>query len=301
MDDTYQALVRSWCRSLRARNLAQKTQRTYQQSAEQLGEWLAERDVAVAEIRPGDIEGFIAHLLDTRSAATASVRFRALQQFFGWLEAEGELDPSPMARLRPPMVPEAPVPVLSEPQMKALLDTCAGRSFVDRRDNAILRLMLDTGLRLAELAGLRLADIDLDERPAVVFVQKAKGRRPRAVPIGARTEQALDRYVRARAKEKRAELPALWLGSNGRTGMTDNGIGQVVRKRGREAGIPDLHPHALRHTWAHHARVSGLDDDSMLQLGGWKSRQMLTRYGASAASERARAARGRAQLPTDRL
>jgi len=80
-------------------------------------------------------------------------------------------------------------------------------------------------------------------------------------------------------------VPKLWLGVNGRGAMTDNGIAQIVRKRGTEAGIKGVHPHNFRHTFAHEWRMAGGDDDSLMRLVGWRSRQMLHRYGASAAAQ----------------
>ena len=75
------------------------------------------------------IEDFIAKLLETRSAATANNRFRALQQFFKWLEAEDYVDVNPMAKMRPPAVPEQPVPVIDLTDIQAVLKTCSTKSF----------------------------------------------------------------------------------------------------------------------------------------------------------------------------
>ena len=91
-------------------------------------------------------------------ARTASVRFRALQQLFNWLVDEGEIAASPMATLRPPTIPEQLTPILDDVAIRALLKACAGKDFAELRDTAIMRLFLDTGMRLDELAKLRVDD-----------------------------------------------------------------------------------------------------------------------------------------------
>jgi site-specific recombinase XerD len=292
-------LVNSWRRDLRARNLAPKTIKTYGESADQLVAHLAAEGVTTAaDVSRDHVSDFITHLLATRSASTASVRFRALQQFFAWLVDEEEIAVSPMAKLRPPKIPEQLTPVLDDAGIRALLKVCLGKDFRAVRDTAIVRLFLDTGMRLDELARLRLDDVDLDyDNTATVL---GKGRRPRVCPFGAKTAQALDRYLRQRARQKRAAAPQLWLGYNGRGAMTDNGIAPVIRKRGAEAGLKGLHPHMFRHTFAHEWRRAGGDDDSLMRLVGWRSRQMLHRYGASAADARAREAHQRL-MPGDRF
>lgn len=136
--------------------------------------------------------------------ATLSQRFRSLQQFFKWLADEGEIERSPMATMRSPQVPEAPPPVLREEGLRRLLEACAGTSFEDRRDAAILRLFIDTGMCRAELAGLRLDDVDFDHEVALVM---GNGRRPRACPFGHKTGQALDRCLRVRSRRADAHEP----------------------------------------------------------------------------------------------
>lgn len=144
-------------RSLRARNLADKTVRTYADSTRALLDYTGAADVAT--IDRGQLGEFIVDQLSRYSPSTVSVRYRALQ-LFAWLAEEEYIDASPMVRMRPPGVPEIPIDVLSVDQQKAVVAICKGKTFVDRRDNAIARLFLGSGLRLAEMTGLRVEDVD---------------------------------------------------------------------------------------------------------------------------------------------
>jgi site-specific recombinase XerD len=291
---TLEAAWASFDRALRAQNRSPQTRRAYGQSVAQLVAFLGERraPLGVDQIRREDLEAWITALLESRKPATAATRHRAIARLFSWLVEEGEIEQSPMARVKAPHVPEDRPAVLSLEDMRRLVGACRGTDFEARRDAAILRMLIDTGVRLGELAGLRVEDVDLDEDLAVVT---GKGRRRRGVPLGAKTTAALDRYLRLRSAHVEQRQPALWLGQKGV--MTASGIRQAVQRRAQEAGIDRrIWPHLLRHTGAHEWLAAGGSEGDLMALYGWRSAGMLRRYGASAAADRARKSHARLSL-----
>lgn len=290
-------LAASWTRALRARNLSPNTIDSYLLSLRLLVEFCADEGLPTdpALMRREHVEKFIGHSLATRSVNTAGVRYRSLVQFFKWLASEDEIESHPMSSMSAPVAPDVPIPVVDDDALRRLLSVCEGKGFAQRRDTAILRLFIDTPCRLSGITYLNLDDIDWAANSVTVT---AKGNKTLVQPFGPATAVALDRYVRVRRGHRDSRSTALWLGTRGP--MTRWGLPQMLERRCAEAGIPKLHFHQLRHTFAHQWLKDGGSGEDLMRLAGWSSRAMLSRYGSALADERARDAYRR-RLPGERI
>jgi site-specific recombinase XerD len=286
-------LAASFARDLRASDKAPRTIVIYLQSIRFFGEWLQENDqpATLDSLTKANLVGWLGDLAEKNASSTVLTRFRGIRRFIRWLLAEEEITSNPLANIEPPKPPETPVPVFTDAEIGALIKAASGTDFFGRRNEAIVRVFFDTGVRISEMAGMQLEDVDFDHE--VIFVT-GKGRRPRAVPFGAKTARALDRYIRARRQHKLAHLGGLWLSQRG--AYSRDGIDDLLRNIAKKAGVEDAHAHRFRHSFAHRWLSQGGQERDLMRLAGWRSAEMLGRYGASAADQRAREAHKRMGL-----
>ena len=243
-----------------------------------------------AQVGAQDVQRWVAWLLGGYSEAYARQQYRALRQFFLWLAAEDEI-PDPMARLRAPAVRDKPVPFFTSEELSKLEKACRGSTFAQRRDAAVLSVFRATGIRLAELAAIRYdpgnpdrGDLDLERREIRV---RGKGGRDRTVRIDHEAARRVDRYLRVRAGHEQSYRLGLWLGTGCRGPLTPNGIYQMVKRRGDQAGVR-VFPHRFRHHFSHAWLDRGGAEGDLMELNGWSSPQMLLHYGGSVRGARAR-------------
>ena len=280
------SLLPSWELSLRAERKAPATVKSYGDGVRAFLAWCAENGNAPALDR-SVVNGFTAALLESgREAATVRSRQLGVRRFSAWLVEEGEIPADPLLGLKAPKLDAKVIEPLTTDQLKALLKACAGSDMRDRRDEAIIRFMLETGTRAGECAALEVADVDLLGGTAVV--RRGKGGKGRIVPFGPQTARAIDRYKRTRASHRLAGTPALWLGDRGKAFNYD-GLHKALGARATAAGITGFHPHLLRHTAAHRWLAAGGSEGGLMAVAGWSQPDMLMRYTRARASERAAA------------
>ena len=215
------------------------------------------------------------------SPSTRQAVHRAMRAFWRWALEEGEIRTNVAARVKAPVGVETVVNVLTDEQRDALFRSLRrDGSLLGLRDLTAITMLSDTGLRASELLNLTVEAIDMQQLRALV---RGKGARERVIGLEPGTLRLLRRYWRRAGVTEGAILRS-------RTGgpLTLSGLYLAVRRRGRAAGIPGLHPHAFRHGVATALLKAGVQEADVRLLLGWsRGSRMLERYTKATAVERA--------------
>jgi site-specific recombinase XerD len=283
-------LAQSWQLALRAERKSPQTLKAYGEGVRQYLRWCATE--GAEPFTRAALNLWVAELLDGGAAAsTARSRQLAVRRFSSWLTDEQELASDPFLGVKAPKLDERVIEPLSDDELRALIKACQPPKGAEpkvalryRRDEAIVRLMIDAGLRAGEVTALEIDDLDLPAGTATV--RRGKGGKGRTVPVGPEAALALDRYLRLRRGHRLADRTALWLGDRGK-GFTYDALHKTLRERAAAAGITGFHPHKMRHTWAHRWLSAGGSESGAMAVGGWTRPDMLMRYTKAQASARA--------------
>ncbi|MDQ3325461.1 MAG: tyrosine-type recombinase/integrase [Actinomycetota bacterium] len=277
-------LLDSWELGLRAERKSPQTLKAYGDSVRAFLRWCAANDEDLVLDRRRLARWVDSLLAGGNAAATARVRQLGVRRFSAWLVEEGELDVDPLLGVKAPKLDRTVIEPLTEADLKALLKACAGPELRDRRDEALLRLMLETGVRAGEVVSLQVPDLDLMGGTAVV--RRGKGGKGRVIPFGPHTARAIDRYLRLRRGHRLAATADLWLGDRGKAFSYD-ALHKSLGMRADRAGIVGFHPHRMRHTAAHRWLAAGGSEGGLMAVAGWTRPDMLMRYTQAQASARA--------------
>jgi integrase/recombinase XerC len=250
---------------LEAANAALNTRKAYGRDLGYLRSWLVEHaPTAAADVRAlklPELRGWLADFTLTRKTSSVARAVHAVRSWMRWLRKLGYIADAPADLLANPKVRRGLPRFLSPPAAKALVEAPAAdgaRTFALARDAAVLELFYSSGLRVSELAGLDLVDVEWTRREVLVT---GKGSHERMVPFGRPCADALSAWLEVResvSKLARYDRDALFLSRWG-CRLTTRTLQRVVKRWGRTVGEEDLHPHALRHTFATHCLEGGAD------------------------------------------
>jgi integrase/recombinase XerC len=212
------------------------------------------------------------HLITVQAV---NCRVRSLRAFFNWLYRKGYTETHLLQDVRPPRLPTVMVDTLSEEEIARIMATQDQSTILGSRNIAILSVFFDAGLRLSELVGLDTDDVHIEEQYVKVM---GKGAKERMVAFGNTTRNALLNYsIRFRGKPAHPGVKAFFLTLDGYP-MSREGVKSVLRRAGKEAGVPRLHAHLCRHTYATNFLVNGGNVLLLKQNLGHTTLAMVDRY-----------------------
>lgn len=214
------------------------------------------------------------------SAMTVRNHVRALTAFASWLEREEYTKQNVLGKLRPPKTARKVMQTLTPEEISKILDGFNTSTANGCRNAAVVCLFLDSGLRSAELQDLRMPDLHLEDRWLKVM---GKGQKERVVPFGNRTARLLQQYIN-RFRPKVGGVDVLFLNIYGEP-LTENAVASLFKRIAKRSGIPRLHVHLLRHTFATNFLIGGGDSLTLQKILGHETLEMTRRYVDQVASQ----------------
>lgn len=247
-----------------------KTLVHYEYTLGRFTKWLTANGITeVGQVQAATIRAFMLDLEGVLKPNSVNCIMRGVRALFNFLEAEELIEANPMRRVKMPKVDKVILPAFTREEIAKLEKATSGKTALDVRNRALIYLLLDTGLRLAECAALRVGMVDLGTGHLRVM---GKGRKERLVRLGSGSLRALIKYLRLR---NGSDGEALWLGERGP--LTQWGLAETLEKLGKKAGVHS-HPHKFRRTCALMMLRSGADVFSVQHFLGHSDLEVLRRY-----------------------
>jgi integrase/recombinase XerD len=276
------AYITSWQLSLHDK--AESTRRMYGEELRRFDKWLP-AGRSLVDVKRKDVQSYLGELrAQGRAQATIRARWLALRSFYAWAAVEDEVDDNPILAIKVARAEPPPPKFPTDQDVALLLKVCAGKGLWERRDSAMIRISAATGMRVSEMCGLEIQDIDLAQR--VAAIRHGKGDRARFAKFDTATGAAVDRYLRARSRHKLATTtPRVFITRYGP--MNRKSAAAMLQRRCEQAGIDHINWHAFRHRFAHTWLSRGGQEGDLARLGGWTDPAVMRRYGSALATERA--------------
>jgi len=275
-----QQYYEAWCRS---EGMSAYTVSWHREVLRQFHDWLVTegRPTSLGMLGEAEARGFITSLRERLhrgrplSGNTVNNRVRALRAFFSWLAREGYTDTHLLANLKPPRPVEKVIETLTQEEINRLFSKLDQNHTLGARHAAELTLLLDAGLRVSELAGLKVQDVHLDSRQVKVF---GKGSKERIVSIGTSCQKVLMRYYfNFRGQPAHPGVESFFLTQDGHP-VTVSAVQSWMVRLGKATGIKRLHPHLLRHTYCTNFLINGADVFLLKGNLGHTTLTMVERY-----------------------
>lgn len=267
------ATLETFLISCKVDELSPRTLDDYQVKVGRFVTWLTTNHIYEPnDITTHHIRLFLLSLQETCCARSVKSYHGTINRFFSWMVAEGILEVNPMLKIRKPRVPKKIINVFTDDHIAAMLRVCGESKFLGIRNRAIILLLVDTGMRLAEIAGIQLRDIDIEHGLIKV---NGKGSKERFVAFGKKAQKALLKYLLARKDPH----PCLWV-TEERQPMKARGIQIMIRRMGELAELDGVRcsPHTFRHTFATQSLLNGGGQRFVQSLLGHSDSRMTENY-----------------------
>ena len=268
-------LARNYLLSCKVEGKSPKTIETYSMVIKRYAYFAGDDSPTATQVR----EFLLVLQVSNLNPFSVRIYYRSLKTFFNWLVSEELIEKSPMQNMKSPKVPKTIIKPFSQGDIANLLLLCSGTKFLDLRNRAIILVFYDSGVRLSELAGMQIRDINFDMETIKVF---GKGAKERLVGIGKTTQKAIIRYLLMR----RDDHDCLWV-TEERRPMKRDGIQTTIVRLCKRAGVTDAKPgpHTFRHTFATTALRNGARLIDVQSLLGHSTLTMTRKYAETLNSE----------------
>lgn len=250
-----------------AQNLTIKTLRTYRKRLMKFVDWCSDQGIThITDLTTVHIRAHQAHLVSSMKDISANNRASDVKTFLKFCVAEELIDKSPADRVKLPKMAERLPEVLTKKEAQQMYKACK-----TDRERALFLVMLDTGARCAEVSGMNIGDVNIDE--GEILIREGKFRRDRMTYVSAKTRKAILKYIKGGGFQR----GALWRSMNGGGRLTEDGIANIVSKIARRASVKCT-PHKIRRSFVTWMLRSGVDTFTLMKLSGHKSLEAMQPY-----------------------